>query len=104
MLCEEIIVPIRFIILCFYFDVLADDCFELGKIAYNKDDFYHCIMWMYEALNSNTISDENTVPRAKIFDYLSFALYKVINLLYLLYLSLRFEIFKTNFIEMLLNK
>lgn len=29
--------------------ILAKDCFEIARAAYNEHDFYHTVMWMEEA-------------------------------------------------------
>jgi prolyl 4-hydroxylase len=59
--------------------ILAWDCYELGRLAYNTEDYYHTIMWMEEALAKirqfhDEGVDENIVA---ILDYLAFAQYKV---------------------------
>lgn len=28
----------------------AEDCFEIGRVAYNNYDYYHMLEWMQEAL------------------------------------------------------
>ena len=53
-------------------DIVAWDCFELGRLAYNEEDYYHTINWMEEALTQ--LDDE--VTKEDIFDYLAFSLYK----------------------------
>ena len=59
--------------------ILAWDCYELGRLAYNTEDYYHTIMWMEEALakvrESNEDGWEDNI--VAILDYLAFAQYKV---------------------------
>ena len=62
----------------FFLSSTARECYDLGRIAHHKDDFYHALMWMQEALDK--LDDEvnnTTVNRIDILDHLSFATYKV---------------------------
>ncbi|KAL5019143.1 hypothetical protein ScPMuIL_004865 [Solemya velum] len=54
----------------------ASDCFELGRIAYNTEDYYHTVLWMDEAMMKLTLERNETVDRSEILDYLSFSLFK----------------------------
>ncbi|XP_052769082.1 prolyl 4-hydroxylase subunit alpha-1-like isoform X2 [Mya arenaria] len=56
----------------------AWDCFELGRLSYNEEDFYHTIMWMEEALEKVRHGDPEWYEdnMASIIDYLAFAQYK----------------------------
>jgi len=61
----------------------VEDCIELGQITYDKEDFYHCVMWMQHALQQLEREQENFSETdynrtlARILDYLSFATYQV---------------------------
>jgi len=57
--------------------VTADDCFQLGKVAYNNEDFYHAIMWFDQALQLDDVENYKTTSRAALLDYFSFSLYMV---------------------------
>lgn len=59
----------------------ADDCFELGRQSYVKEDFYHTVLWMQEALERlNTTSQESEdAVKADILDYLAYATYRLGN-------------------------
>lgn len=59
----------------------ADDCFELGRQSYVKEDFYHTVLWMQEALERlNTTSQENKdAVKADILDYLAYATFRLGN-------------------------
>lgn len=57
--------------------VSAEDCFELGRIAYNNEDHYHSVMWMEEALKHHDAESVKTTDRAVLLDYLSFSIYMV---------------------------
>jgi len=57
--------------------VSADDCFQLGKVAYNNEDFYHAIKWFDQALQLDDIEIYKTTSRAVLLDYFSFSLYMV---------------------------
>ena len=53
---------------------VAADCFELGKHAYNDNDYYHTVLWMDEALEKLDREDRKpTIKKSVILDYLSFA-------------------------------
>ncbi|XP_022316920.2 prolyl 4-hydroxylase subunit alpha-1-like isoform X1 [Crassostrea virginica] len=54
----------------------ASDCFEIGKITYNEEDFYHTTIWMEKALALVGIEKNRTVQRVDILDFLAFSLYK----------------------------
>ena len=66
--------------------ISASDCFEIGKITYNEEDFYHTTIWMEKALALVGIEKNRTVQRVDILDFLAFSLYKVstLNLMFLL--------------------
>jgi len=53
----------------------AEDCFRLGSVAYNKQDYYHTILWMEEALNKVEEEKEATIDRPTLLDYLSYSVY-----------------------------
>ena len=56
----------------------ADDCFQLGKVAYNNEDFYHAIKWFTEALRVDQLEvDNKTSVRHVVLDYLSYSVYMV---------------------------
>lgn len=56
----------------------AFECFELGRTAYEKSDWYHTIRWMSEALEliEQNKTDSN-VDKFSVLDYLSFATARV---------------------------
>ncbi|KAL4003076.1 Prolyl 4-Hydroxylase alpha-subunit N-terminal region family protein [Acanthocheilonema viteae] len=59
----------------------AKDCFDIGRAAYNANDYYHTIIWMEEA--QERLRDEMphvTVQLKEILEYLAFALFKQGNL------------------------
>ncbi|CAG9536720.1 unnamed protein product [Cercopithifilaria johnstoni] len=59
----------------------ARDCFDIGRAAYNMNDYYHTLMWMEEAQERlrNEMPHE-TVQLKEILEYLAFALFKQGNL------------------------
>ncbi|MCP9263869.1 Prolyl 4-hydroxylase subunit alpha-1 [Dirofilaria immitis] len=60
--------------------VIAGDCFEIGRVAYKANDYYHTIMWMQEARER---VEKEIIPTANledILEYLAFSLYKQGNL------------------------
>ncbi|XP_030642153.1 prolyl 4-hydroxylase subunit alpha-1b isoform X2 [Chanos chanos] len=54
----------------------AEDCYELGKIAYSDADYYHTELWMAQALSQLDQGEESTVDKATVMDYLSYAIYQ----------------------------
>jgi hypothetical protein len=49
----------------------ALECFEFGRIAFVRNDFYNTIRWMNEALAQAELEGVNaTVPLVQILDYL----------------------------------
>ena len=49
----------------------VDDCYDMGKMAYNDADYYHAVLWMQQALRQLDAGEEAVVPKADILDYLS---------------------------------
>ncbi|KAL4640976.1 prolyl 4-hydroxylase subunit alpha-1-like isoform X1 [Arapaima gigas] len=54
----------------------AEDCFELGKIAYTETDYFHTELWMAQALKQLDEGEESTVDKVTVLDYLSYAIYQ----------------------------
>ncbi len=63
-----------------FYDLLftALDCYDLGRVAYANEDFYHTLMWMQEALDhlDKEINNES-VNKFNILDHLAYATLKV---------------------------
>lgn len=54
-----------------------DDCYDLGKVAYSKADYYHTELWMTQALRQMDQGETSTtVDTVTILDYLSFSVYQ----------------------------
>ena len=51
----------------------AFECFELGRIAYNNQDYYHTVVWMSETLKQLETEETETVKKFDVLDYLSFS-------------------------------
>ncbi|KHN73657.1 Prolyl 4-hydroxylase subunit alpha-1 [Toxocara canis] len=58
----------------------ANDCFEIGRAAYNDYDYYHTILWMQEAKDRVEKEDPPSASLEDILEFLAFALYKQGNL------------------------
>ncbi|KAI6189236.1 Prolyl 4-hydroxylase alpha-related protein PH4 [Aphelenchoides besseyi] len=55
----------------------AEDCFEIGRAAYNARDYYRCIEWMSEAEARLKIEgDRSRIQRADVLEYLAYSLYQ----------------------------
>lgn len=54
----------------------AQDCFEVGRSAYNNKDYYHTLEWMQEALDRIVSEKPKTIAESEILEYLAFALYQ----------------------------
>uniref|UniRef100_A0ACB8FGM6 Uncharacterized protein n=1 Tax=Sphaerodactylus townsendi TaxID=933632 RepID=A0ACB8FGM6_9SAUR len=64
------------------FSLSADDCFSIGKVAYDMEDHYHSIAWLEEAVSLFRVSygswnteDEGSLEDA--LDHLAFSYFKV---------------------------
>lgn len=55
----------------------VDDCFDMGKTAYNENDYYHAVLWMQQALRQMDSGEEAKVLKAEILDYLSYSVYQM---------------------------
>uniref|UniRef100_A0A9J2PY10 procollagen-proline 4-dioxygenase n=1 Tax=Ascaris lumbricoides TaxID=6252 RepID=A0A9J2PY10_ASCLU len=54
----------------------SHDCFEVGRAAYNQNDYYHTILWMQEAQLRLENEDPPTAKIGDVLEYLAFSLYK----------------------------
>uniref|UniRef100_A0A8C5VI75 Prolyl 4-hydroxylase subunit alpha-1 n=1 Tax=Microcebus murinus TaxID=30608 RepID=A0A8C5VI75_MICMU len=54
----------------------AEDCFELGKVAYTEADYYHTELWMEQALRQLDEGEVSTIDKVSVLDYLSYAVYQ----------------------------
>ncbi|XP_073683792.1 prolyl 4-hydroxylase subunit alpha-1a isoform X1 [Garra rufa] len=54
----------------------AEDCYELGKIAYTDADYYHTELWMTQALKQLDEGEESSVDIVTVLDYLSYSVYQ----------------------------
>ncbi|XP_054830214.1 prolyl 4-hydroxylase subunit alpha-3 [Eublepharis macularius] len=77
------------------FSLSADDCFHIGKVAYDMEDHYHSIAWLEEAVNLFRVSygnwnteDEGSLEDA--LDHLAFSYFKAGNISHALSLSQEF--------------
>ncbi|XP_063059035.1 prolyl 4-hydroxylase subunit alpha-2-like isoform X2 [Engraulis encrasicolus] len=55
----------------------VDDCFDMGKTAYNDADYYHAVLWMQQALRQVDAGEEAVSPKSDILDYLSYSVYQM---------------------------
>ncbi|XP_014908201.1 prolyl 4-hydroxylase subunit alpha-2 isoform X2 [Poecilia latipinna] len=55
----------------------VDDCFDMGKTAYNDADYYHAVLWFQQALKQLDDGEEAVVTKAEILDYLSYSVYQM---------------------------
>ena len=53
----------------------AQDCFELGRQAYNNGDYFHTNIWMDQAMKLFHEETEKTIGQSDILEYLAFASY-----------------------------
>uniref|UniRef100_A0A452I8Z3 Prolyl 4-hydroxylase subunit alpha-3 n=1 Tax=Gopherus agassizii TaxID=38772 RepID=A0A452I8Z3_9SAUR len=77
------------------FPLSADDCFLIGKVAYDRADYYHSIVWLEEAVSLFRVSygewnteDEGSLEDA--LDYLAFSYFQAGNVSHALSLSREF--------------
>lgn len=57
-------------------ELSAADCFELGRQAYNIEDYHHAFLWMREADDRLGHEVNETVERSDILEYLAFSTFK----------------------------
>uniref|UniRef100_A0A672Z713 procollagen-proline 4-dioxygenase n=1 Tax=Sphaeramia orbicularis TaxID=375764 RepID=A0A672Z713_9TELE len=55
----------------------VDDCFDMGKTAYNDADYYHAVLWMQQSLKQLDAGEEAATTKAEILDYLSYSVYQM---------------------------
>lgn len=55
----------------------VDDCFDMGKTAYNDADYYHAVLWMQQALKQLDAGEEAVISKVDILDYLSYSVYQM---------------------------
>lgn len=55
----------------------VDDCFGLGRSAYNEGDYYHTVLWMEQVLKQLDAGEEATVTKSLVLDYLSYAVFQL---------------------------
>ncbi|XP_043077175.1 prolyl 4-hydroxylase subunit alpha-2-like isoform X4 [Puntigrus tetrazona] len=58
-------------------ELTVDDCFDMGKLAYNENDYYHSVLWMQQALRQMDSGEDAKTPKADILDYLSYSVYQM---------------------------
>ncbi|XP_058601450.1 prolyl 4-hydroxylase subunit alpha-3 isoform X3 [Onychostoma macrolepis] len=68
----------------------GDDCFLVGKVAYDSEDYYHSVQWFEEAVRlfrGTEWSPENEGTLEDALDHLAFSHFKTGNISYALSLS-----------------
>ncbi|XP_039600216.1 prolyl 4-hydroxylase subunit alpha-3 [Polypterus senegalus] len=60
----------------------ADDCYHVGKVAYEMEDYYHAILWLEEAAQlfreaPGTWNTEDEGSLESVLDYLAFSYFKM---------------------------
>ncbi|XP_027825750.1 prolyl 4-hydroxylase subunit alpha-2 isoform X3 [Ovis aries] len=55
----------------------VDDCFGMGRSAYNEGDYYHTVLWMEQVLKQLDAGEEATTTKAQVLDYLSYAVFQL---------------------------
>ena len=67
----------------------VDDCFDMGKTAYNDGDYYHSVLWMQQALRQLDMGEDSVASKATVLDYLSYSVYQMGDLPRAIELTLR---------------
>ncbi|XP_061106308.1 prolyl 4-hydroxylase subunit alpha-2 isoform X5 [Conger conger] len=55
----------------------VDDCFDMGKMAYNDADYYHSVLWMQQALRQLDAGEDASTSKSDVLDYLSYSVYQL---------------------------
>ncbi|XP_078579277.1 prolyl 4-hydroxylase subunit alpha-1-like isoform X4 [Branchiostoma floridae x Branchiostoma japonicum] len=58
-------------------ELSSEDCFELGRLAYIDQDYYHCALWMEESMARFQPDPTSDLTKDTILDYLAYASYQV---------------------------
>ncbi|XP_016120977.1 prolyl 4-hydroxylase subunit alpha-2-like, partial [Sinocyclocheilus grahami] len=58
-------------------ELTVDDCFDMGRLAYNEMDYYHSVLWMQQALRQMDSGEDAKTAKADILDYLSYSVYQM---------------------------
>ena len=53
--------------------IAASDCFEMGRLAYVQQDYYHTVLWMQQAMEIWDEDSDKIEELANILDYLSYS-------------------------------
>eukprot|EP00058_Branchiostoma_floridae_P022142 XP_002607632.1 hypothetical protein BRAFLDRAFT_84679 [Branchiostoma floridae] len=61
-------------------ELSSDDCFEVGLLAYNDQDFYHVALWMEESLARFQPDPTSEHTKDAILDHLAYASYRLNNI------------------------
>ncbi|KFO24029.1 Prolyl 4-hydroxylase subunit alpha-3 [Fukomys damarensis] len=80
------------------FSLTADDCFQVGKVAYDMGDYYHAIPWLEEAVSLFRVSygewkTEDEASLEDALDHLAFACFQAGNVSCALSLSREFLLY-----------
>ncbi|XP_051678300.1 prolyl 4-hydroxylase subunit alpha-3 isoform X2 [Oryctolagus cuniculus] len=80
------------------FSLTADDCFQVGKVAYDMGDYYHAIPWLEEAVSlfRGSYGEWKTEDEASLedaLDHLAFAYFQAGNVSCALSLSQEFLLY-----------
>ncbi|KAK1336111.1 hypothetical protein QTO34_003911, partial [Cnephaeus nilssonii] len=90
------------------FSLTADDCFQVGKVAYDMGDYYHAIPWLEEAVSlfRGSYGEWNTEDEASLedaLDHLAFAYFQAGNVSFALSLSREFLLYSPDHKRMARN-
>lgn len=55
----------------------VDDCYDMGRTAYNEGDYYHAVLWMQQALRQLDAGEDAAVSKGSVLDYLSYSVYQM---------------------------
>ncbi|XP_021513912.1 prolyl 4-hydroxylase subunit alpha-2 isoform X1 [Meriones unguiculatus] len=55
----------------------VDDCFGMGRTAYNEGDYYHTVLWMEQVLKQLDAGEEAPITKSLVLDYLSYAVFQL---------------------------
>ncbi|KAM5299808.1 prolyl 4-hydroxylase subunit alpha-2 isoform 3-T3 [Ctenodactylus gundi] len=55
----------------------VDDCFGMGRSAYNEGDYYHTVLWMEQVLKQLDAGEEAVITKSEVLDYLSYAVFQL---------------------------
>jgi len=74
--------------------LVANDCFQLGIVAFKSKDYYHAHIWLNKTLQMEEMETVKTVKRKDILEYFATTTFRVcLNINNMLYVNILLVLF-----------